>query len=156
MGLKKRMIGMGCAIAVIVLCSVNMTYAWQNLTQTALNVNMGERWDYNQGDTGPDGSQTPPLPDDPTKPGHPNDPANPDDQTKPDDKDNPGSTGQAPGTGENPGNSDITNGKSDIYTGDTGEVMIYMLIMLLSFILMSVGGGVLVTLVVYKVDRRRR
>lgn len=160
MELKKKIVSMVFVIGMTVLYSVNMTYAWQSFTQTALNVNMGEQADGSGGGSESDGPGNfkpgeLPKPDDP-KPENPKPsekPEVPGTSVLPED---PGSNGQTSDASAAGADTDQIGAKGDIYTGDTGEVLVYMLIMLLSFILMTVGGSVLITLVMYRVDRNRR
>lgn len=155
----KKYISVLCAAAVLLLCSVNLTYAWQNFGQTALNVNMGG--EAPDTPTDPDKPDTPdddkPKPPDTDKPKPPSDskPENPDD------KKDPGSTGgssgtQKPSDGQTSGSSGTQNGKNDAKTGDSAEYVKYLALMLLSFAALIIVGVFLIILLINEIEKRRK
>lgn len=135
MKVKKKIITILCAAAVLLLSSVNLTYAWQTLNQTALNVNIGTQ-------------KQPELPPEEEKP------EKPPEEIKPPAKDE---TTENAGQIQPPTAEDTTqSGQGETKTGDTLNYLPYMIMMLVSFALMSLTGGVLIVLLIHGIEQRRK
>ncbi len=136
MQLKKSLLTMICTLAVIILCSVNTTYAWESLDQSALNITVGEAAQIE--------------PDDPDKPDDPEKPSDSDEPIK-----EPESTDKPQESQRAPDNSSNQTGKADADTGDTYQFLLYMALMLLSFILVISIGVSLILLSINTIENRR-
>ncbi len=142
MQLKKSLLTMICTLAVIILCSVNTTYAWESLDQSALNITAGEAAQVEPDD-----------PDKPDKPDQPDESDKPSDSDKPE-KD-PESSGKPQEPQKDPESSAAQTGKADADTGDTHQFLLYMALMLLSFILLIAIGVSLILLSINAIEKRR-
>lgn len=155
------------ALVVLVLCSVNMTYAWTNLNQVALNVMVDRSFSGDSGNDKDDPADDPAVPpkddaddpsdsdDKPQEPGNSDtDPSNPDGSNQPS-KSDPSDAG---GTSQTPQTPSGTNqsGKSDLTTGDTFEFVFYLLLMLVSFVAAVAAGVCLIALAFCGAEKRRR
>lgn len=149
----RKYISVCCMAAVMLLCSVNFTYAWQNLGQTALNINMGGSASDAEKPNPPDDDK--PKPPDDNKPKPPAD-SKPQKPGASDEKDETPSGTQKP-SGNQPGSSTGTqNGKNDAKTGDTAEYLKYLALMLGSFAVMIVVGVMLIILLINEIEKRRK
>lgn len=147
------------ALVVLVLCSVNMTYAWTNLNQVALNVMVDRSFSGDSGNDKDDPADDPAVPpkddaDDPSdSDDKPQEPAKPDtDQPSKSDPSDAGGTSQTPQTPSGTNQS----GKSDLTTGDTFEFVFYLLLMLVSFAAAVASGVCLIALAFCGAEKRRR
>lgn len=140
---KTKIISSLCLITVVALCSVNVTYAWENLEQRALNVTTGDETIFVPEEPEP----TPPKPEEKPKPSEK--PEKPDTSPKEDSSDQTGMESAQPSAGT------VQTGKSDMTTGDVCEFLFYMVLMLGSIALMIVTGAVLIALLGHELEKRK-
>lgn len=146
MKINQKMLSVFTMLMVMLLCCVNITYAWESLHQTALNVYVEEA----ETEEPPNPDETPdekpkPEPEKPSsKPGSTSKPEKPTDHETP--KDEPAKVPE--GT--------IQNGKYQMTTGDTCEFVFYMVIMLISFTVIIILGAVLMALALHEWEKRKQ